>query len=381
MKSVKWLAVGRNTVKKETMAKRYKHLYEKICTFENLWLASRKARKGKRLKDEVLDFEYNLEKELFEIHEELLSDSFEFSPYKTFTVHEPAVRLISAAPYRDRVVHHAICNIIEPILDKTMIYDSYACRTYKGMHRALDRAQSFLRKNDWVLKVDMKKYFFTVDHQILAADLENKIKDTHLLKLLANLLNTYKSGMEYYFPFPADLPSDCCLPRGLPIGNLTSQLFANYFLTPLDRFLKEDLKIKHYLRYMDDCLIYAHDKHFLKEVKSATMEFLACRRLNIHKNKTQIFPSKNGIRYLGFHIYRNYRRILRPNLKRFKTNFKRRTKDYENGEISFENLLLSLNAWLGFAGKEENYKVINHVLSSINVLQPEKKFKFQFILP
>ncbi len=363
------------------MGKRYKHIYEKICTFDNLWLASRKARKGKRAKSETLDFEYDLENELVRIQQELTSESFDFLPYKPFTLRKPVVRLISAAPYKDRVLHHTICNIIEPILDKTMIYDSYACRTGKGMHAALGRAQSFLRKNDWVLKVDIRKYFFTIDHQILLSYLEDKIQDSHLLKLIAKLLQTYDSGMEYYYPFAADLSLDRCLPRGLPIGNLTSQLFANYFLTPLDRFIKETLKIKHYLRYMDDCLLYAHDKHHLKEIKSAIVEFLASRRLKIHENKTQIFPSKNGVRCLGFHIYRNYRRILRPNLKRFKANFNRRAKEYENGEIAFENLLLSLNAWLGFAGKEENHKVINHVLSGINVLQPEKKFKFQFILP
>lgn len=363
------------------MGKRYKRLYEQVYDFENLWLASRKARKGKRLKSEVIDFEYDLEKELFKIRDELSCGAYQFSPYRTFTVTEPALRLISAAPYRDRVVHHAICNIIEPLLDKAMIYDSYACRMGKGMHRALDRAQLFLRNNEWILKIDIKKYFFTINHRILLSDLGKKINDDKLFKLLRQLLNTYVSGPEYDMPFQGDLPLDRYLPKGLPIGNLTSQLFANYFLTPLDRFIKEKLKVKHYLRYMDDLLIFSNDQAKIKSMKHEIGQFLDNRRLKMHPDKTQIFPRSNGIRYLGFHIYEHYRRILKPNLNRFKIRFAERIRKYENKHLAFEHLLLSLNAWLGFAGKNKNQSIINIILSEMMVAHPNKDYQFQFYLP
>jgi len=363
------------------MAKRYKHLYEQIVTFENLWQAYRKARKGKRQKQGVSAFEFDLENELLSIQEALLKERYEFSGYHTFTIYEPAQRQISAAPFRDRVVHHAICNVIEPLLDKAMIYDSYACRIGKGMHRALDRAQWFLRRNSWVLKMDIKKYFFTIDHAILLHDLSQKFNDPRLLRLLKNLLNTYHSGDEYYFSFSGDLPLDRYRPRGLPIGNLTSQLFANYFLTPLDRFIKENLRVKPYLRYMDDLLIFANDKAELFSYKDEIESFLSRKRLKIHPKKTQVFPSKNSVRFLGFHLYNGYRKILRENLTRFTIKFKKRALDYTNQTIAFDNLLLSLNAWLGFANKDLHKAVINRLLSEIKIRHPDKTYVFTFYLP
>lgn len=141
------------------MGKKYKNLYPKIYEFENLFLASRLARCGKKSKADVCDFEYDLERNLIQIQAELKDKAYRFSPYKTFLIKDPKERLIHAAPYRDRVVHHAICNVVGPILDKAMIFDSYACRIGKGSHRALNRAQQFLRQLEWVLKLDMKKYF------------------------------------------------------------------------------------------------------------------------------------------------------------------------------------------------------------------------------
>jgi len=153
------------------MGKRYKNLYEQVYSFENLWTASRKARRGKRSNPAVLDFEYHLEGNLINIREQLMAEEYQFSPYNYFHIYEPKERLIASAPYGDRVVHHALCNIIEPVLDKAMIFDSYACRSGKGSHRAVDRAQTFLAKNKWVLKLDIKKYFFTIEHQTLLSDL------------------------------------------------------------------------------------------------------------------------------------------------------------------------------------------------------------------
>ncbi len=200
------------------MGKKNKNIYHQITAFENLWKAARKARRGKRYKNEVLDFEYNLEKNLFQIKQQLEEENYIFGNYYHFTIVEPKEREIYAAPYRDRVVHHALCNVIEPILDRAMIYDTFACRIDKGTHKALDRAHKFLRTNNWVLKMDIKKYFFTIDHNILLADIHKKIRDEKVMNLISKILDTYKSGSEYYFSFPEDDLFDYGRYRGLPIG-------------------------------------------------------------------------------------------------------------------------------------------------------------------
>ena len=362
------------------MGKKHKHIYEQILTFENLWLASRKARRGKRNRDEVQQFEYHLEQNLFEIQQQLKDESYNFGNYRHFTILEPKKRLISAAPYRDRVVHHALCNIIEPILDKAMIYDSYACRTGKGMHQALDRAQYFIRSKKWVLKMDIKKYFFTIDHEILLRNINSKITDNKVIKLLETILNTYNSGGEYYFPIAGDDLFTKLRNRGLPIGNLTSQLLANYYLTPMDRFIKGDIKVKYYIRYMDDFLLFADTKEELTYYKRQIVNYLESYRLLIHPEKSQVFPVKNGVKFLGFTLFERYRRIRRENLQRFKKKFASRIYNYENSNLGIDYLLMSLNAWLGFADKDKNRKLINDILENIDILHNEKGYGFKFVV-
>jgi len=362
------------------MPKRYGNLYEKVYNFQNLILASALARRGKRKKIDVCNFEYNLEENIIDIQDKLKNENYKFSDYEMFLIKEPKERLISKAIYKDRVVHHALCNVIEPILDKAMIYDSYACRTDKGTHKAIKRAHYFLRQNKWVLKIDIKKYFFTIDHKILFNLIKTKIKDNRLLYLISKLLYSYKTDDNYYYSFDNDDLFSRTRERGLPIGNLTSQLFANFFLTTFDRYVKEDLKIKGYLRYMDDMLIFCDSKERLNAIKAKAINFLNKMRLKISENKTQLFPQNNGIRFLGFHIYKNGKKILRANLIRFKKRFKNRAYLYENKKILFENLLLSLNSWIGYANKEENRKIINKILENIKIKHIDNDYKFNFIL-
>ncbi len=367
------------------MGRKYKHLYEQLYDFENLWMASRKARRGRRQKPATGMFEYNLEQELFEIQELLRTETYRFSPYDTFMIYDPKKRLIHAAPYRDRVVHHAIINLLEPILDRILIYDTYACRSGKGSHKAIDRAHSFLRSSAWVLKLDIKKYFFTIDHQILLTDLAKKISDSCMMTLIEKLLATYSSAQEYYFPMPGDDIFSVTRPRGLPIGNLTSQWFANFFLNPVDRFIKENLHVKKYVRYMDDLLIFNESKKHLNELKKSIAHFLQNRRLLLHPQKSQIFPARQGVKFLGFHLYQTHRRILRDNLKRFKKRMRLRSKQYLMGQIDKNTLLLSLNGWLGYAGKEQHRKhrkFINGILSTLQFKETEpSNVKFTFFIP
>lgn len=363
------------------MGKKYKHLYEQIYSFENLWLASRKARRGKRRKGSVLEFEYDLEEKLLEIQAALREERYRFGTYTHFTIHEPQERLIAAAPYQDRVVHHALCNIIEPVLDKAMIFDSYACRIGKGSHRAIQRARNFLGVNSWVLKLDIKKYFFTIDHEILKHDLGKKISDYKIMNLIEQIVATYHSPREYHFLFGNEQEGDMNRQIGLPIGNLTSQLFANFFLTSLDRFIKEELKIKQYVRYMDDALLFAQDKQRLVGAKAAIRSFLEARRLKLHELKSQVFPARHGVRFLGFHIYHNRQEILRANLQRFKKRMKTKNWLYRQEGLAWEKVLLSLNAWLGFVDKESNRQCINEVLSHIKFRHPNCNKDFNFLIP
>jgi len=361
------------------MGKKYKRLYEQIYTFDNLWRAARKARRCKRVKKAVLEFEYDLENKLLEIQQRLKDETYQFSPYTFFTIYEPQERHVAAAPYQDRVVHHAICNIIEPILDSAMIYDCYACRKGKGSHAAIERAQQFLRNHNWVFKLDIKKYFFTIDHNLLLIDLCRKISDERLLRLLDQLLATYKSPSEYHF-FSSNYHSNDnrYRPIGLPIGNLTSQLLANYYLTTLDRFIKEKLHIKHYLRYMDDAILFANSKPELISAKENIACFLSRRRLKLHEHKCQLFPARHGVKFLGFHIYPYQKKILRANLQRFKKRWQEKSWRYQNQQILWQHLLLSLNGWLGFAYKEENRKMINQMLAKIRFQHPGRQNKFTF---
>jgi retron-type reverse transcriptase len=233
--------------------KRYGYLWQEITDFTNLLAAARQAQRGKRFRENILRFNYHLEDELVQLQQQLLHQTYQPGIYKTFHVKQPKPRLISAAPYKDRVVHHALCNVIMPIFERTFIYDSYANRVGFGSHRALKRFTEFARSSRYILQCDVRKYFPSIDHEILKALLRRKIKCPDTLWLIDTIIdgsNEQEPVMDY---FPDD---DLLTPlerrKGLPIGNLTSQFFANIYLNHFDHFVKEDLKVKKYLRYVDD---------------------------------------------------------------------------------------------------------------------------------
>ncbi len=237
--------------------KTYKNLFDKVCSYETLYNSYLKARRGKTELAEVLKFSYNLEDELSKLQDELKNQTFKTGKYRHFVIFEPKERKISALPFRDRVVHHAIHFVIEPIFEKKFIYDSYACRKMKGTHAGADRIQKFIQKtgeNYYVLKCDVSKYFPSINHKILKKCIRKKIADKKLLWLLDNIVDSTKEG--------------------IPIGNLTSQLFANIYLNELDEFVKYDLKIKYYIRYMDDFIILHESKQHLNKLRKDIKFFL-----------------------------------------------------------------------------------------------------------
>jgi retron-type reverse transcriptase len=308
-------------------------------------------------------FAFHLESELLKLQQELSSETYVPGPYRQFHVYESKKRLISAAPFRDRVVHHAICNVIEPIFEATFIYDSYACRVGKGTHAAVRRFREFLKESRYVLKCDVARYFPSIDHQILLELLGRKIADERVIQLLSVIIK--HSPLEKHEPvwFPGDDLLAPLRPHGLPIGNQTSQFFANVYLNPFDHFVKEILREKYYLRYVDDFLVLGNDKTRLHEVKVAIKEFLLGLWLRLHENKTQLFPATEGTDFLGYRIFPTHLRVRKSNVHRFKRRLKRLQSAYSSGEITLEDVENSVRSWLAHATHADSYQLRRQLMS------------------
>ena len=322
-------------------------MYTTLTAWENLLLAYRKASKGKRGHPNVAAFEHRFEDHLFELQDELRAFTYQPGAYRSFYIHEPKRRLISAAPFRDRVVHHALCNLIEPIFERNFIHDSYANRIGKGTHRALDRAQAFARRYRYVLQCDLRQFFPSIDHAILQMELARKLDDEKVLWLCERII---ESGIgvlreEYemvYFEDDNLLAAN--RPRGLPIGNLTSQFWANVYMNPFDHFVKRGLGCKAYLRYVDDFLLFAEDKKVLSEWKQAIGSRLARLRLTIHPH-AQPRPVFEGFTFLGFRIFPEKRRLKHQKGLYYQRKLRKMTRDYAEGKIMLADLDASVQGW------------------------------------
>jgi len=297
--------------------KRYFDLYPQICAWENLEWAYRRARKGKRGRAPAADFERRLEDNLVELQTDLVQQTYRPGPYSNFYIHEPKRRLISAAPFRDRVVHHALCNIIEPLFERTFIFDSYANRVGKGTHRALDRAQQFARRYRYALQLDIVQFFPSIDHAVLRSALSRVIGDEQVMDLCDVILASgqgVQSDDYRMVYFPGDDRDAIHRPRGLPIGNLTSQFWANVCLNHFDHFVKRDLHCRAYLRFVDDFILFDDDKERLNEWFRQIDDYLAGLRLIVHEERAQPRPVTEGLPFLGFTVYPDHRRLKAQNL-------------------------------------------------------------------
>jgi len=330
--------------------KRHGKLFEKLCGFENVYWASRKARRGKQDRRDVEQFEFNLEQNLVELSESLRDRTYCPGPFRSFTITDPKPRLISAAPYRDRIVHHALCNLLEPIFERTFIHDSYACRSDKGTHAAVNRYQAFARSNRYVLKCDVRKFFPSVDHQILESILRRKIKDPGVIWLTSLLLSHSNDQEAVNGMFPGDdLFTQQNRPRGIPIGNQTSQFFANVMLDQLDHFIKEELGCRHYVRYADDFVVLDNDKQRLAEIRDAVESFLRHLRLWLHPKKRVISRVCDGIRFLGFRVWPNHRWLAQSNVLRFRRRLRWMQHEVRAGRMPMAAVTRRIRAWLGHA--------------------------------
>jgi retron-type reverse transcriptase len=333
--------------------KTFKNLFAKIIAFENLYSAAQQAAAGKREQLNVLVFFHRLEENLWRLQEELAGQTYRPGPYSITQIYEPKPRMISAAPFRDRVVHHALINVIGPLFERSFIFDSYANRLGKGTHRGIRRYQHFLRDYRYVLKLDIKKYFPSIDHEILKRLIRRRIADLKTLWLVDAIIdgsNAQETVLDY---FPGD---DLFTPgerrQGLPIGNLTSQFFANVYLNPLDHFVKEVLRCLAYLRYVDDFALFAHCKADLHAWQRRIAAFLAEYRLKLHPTHCYIFPARLGWRFLGQRVFRTHRLLAAENVRRFK----RRLRHWQAAPP--ENLEQRLASWRGHAEQADTYHLV-----------------------
>jgi len=339
------------------------HLY----AWENLRLAHHYAARGKRGRPAAAAFEYRLADNLLELQDELASKTYQPGAYTSFYIHDPKHRLISAAPFRDRVAHHALCNLLEPLFERGFIYDSYANRVGKGTHRALDRAQAFARRHSFVLQCDVEQFFPAIDHQVLKDILARKVADPDLLWLIDRILASGAGVLseEYRMRyFSGDDLLAAARPRGLPIGNLTSQFWANCYLDPLDHFVKRELRCTAYLRYVDDFLLLADDKKTLWAWREALIERLADLRLTIHP-AAQPRPVTEGFPFLGFVIYPTHRRLKRRKVVAYRRQFRRLIAGWIAFERTREAVITSLLGWINHARYGDTWGLRSRVAAEI----------------
>ena len=286
---------------------KFTHKYQDIISVDNLLVAWKEFRNGKRTRVDVQIFERNLMENILQLSKDLETKNYKHSKYTVFKISDPKPRIIHKATVKDRLLHHALHRMLYPVFDKYFIADSYSCRVNKGSHAALNRFRRFyfkVSKNNtrtaWVLKCDIRKFFASIDHQILIGMLQDYISDNNIVWLLSNIINSFELDAN----------------KGLPLGNLTSQLFANIYMDKFDSFVKYVLKVKFYIRYTDDFVFMSHDKNALVELLPKINDFLWKNLgLKLNEDKTVIKTVASGIDFLGWVHFPDHR-VLRTATKR-----------------------------------------------------------------
>jgi retron-type reverse transcriptase len=323
-----------------------RNLYPRITCFSTLLAAFRKASKGKRYRPDVLTFAANLEAELFQLQHELRSFSYAPGPYRQFLVREPKPRLVSAAPFRDRVVHHALIAVIAPPLERHFVPTSYANRRGYGSHRALRRFARACREHRWILQADIRLYFPSIDHLALIAQLERRIVCPGTLWLLAVILANGASGGPAIDAFPGDtLLTPMERPRGLPIGNLTSQFLANLHLDAIDHHLRALPGVRASLRYVDDLALFADHSEPLQQALSVLREDLAGLRLRVHPQKTHLHRTASGASFVGFHLIGGRIRLRNHSLLRIRRGLRRCAQGLAHRRLRHARARASALSW------------------------------------
>jgi len=336
--------------------KKYGHLWHRLISFHNLYSAYKNAIKGRREKENVADFIFRAEEELLKLHKELKNKAYSPEPYRTFYIYDKKRRLISSSPFRDRVVHHALCNVIEPIFEKTFIFDLYSNRKNKGVHKAVKRARAFAKRYAYVLKCDIKKYFSSIDHLALKKTIRSKIKCSDTLRMTDLIIDSSNPQDQTLDYFPGDnLFTPVERRKGLPIGNQTSQFFANVYMSPLDHFTKECLKVKGYIRYVDDFLLFGEEKNQLWKHKKDIELFLTDYRLKLKPNGITLYRVENGFPFLGYRILPYAILVQKTAILRFRRKTRVMQKLKTDGKISLLEIKQSLFGAMGHFVQADSY--------------------------
>lgn len=362
---------------------RIQGMLERICGFDVLYQAYQEARRGKRSRAEVAMFSENLECELFKLQQELRSGTYEIGHYREFYVTVPKRRLVMSISFRDRIVQWAIYLVLNPYLERRFIFDSYACRCGKGTLAALDRLQGWeahLSKrpdseNWYYLKLDISKYFYRIDHQILIQMLDSIVDDPAMMDLFRKIIMS--KSVPFGLPEGMEL-SDCPPDRrlfdvGMPIGNLSSQMFANMYLDHLDQYCKHTLRIKYYIRYMDDIVILDNSLVRIHEHERCIRAFLR-ERLNLRlNNKTAIRPMRHGVEFVGSMVYPTHRKPRKKTVKRIKNSLRHIERAYGRGEITLERAQASIQSYFGLLQHTSSLRIREWIAENIVLVRKGPK--------
>lgn len=317
--------------------KRANNLLSKITDYDNLHLAFWKARKSKDGIVYVEKYRQNLAFNLYNLSDEISNGTVSVGNYNYFKVFDPKERLICAAHFSERVLHHALMNVCHPYFEKYQIFDSYASRKNKGTYAAIEKAAHYQNTHNWFLKLDIRKYFNSIDHNVLNSYLKKMFKEQKLITIFAAIINSYSTAKG----------------KGLPIGNLTSQYFANHYLAISDHFIKEELKIKAYVRYMDDMVIWGNDKTILIE-KGKLLEHFLNEKLQLKLKIFCVNKTQFGLSFLGYVLFKNKIHLNKNSRKRFITKLKEYEQQLKQNNWSQTDYQKHLLPLLAFAQKADS---------------------------
>lgn len=338
--------------------RREEHLFEQVVDFGNLLSAARRAGRGKGGGIEAAAFRFGLEGEVLALARELSGGTYRPGPHRTFVLADPKPRLISAAPFRDRVVHHAIAAALEPRLERYAIADSFACRPGKGTRAAILRAQAHARRSPYYVALDVRRFFETADHAVLRALIRRLIADSRMLALLDEII---EAGA------PGSPPG-----KGLPIGNLTSQHFANLYLGPLDHFAKEQLRVPGYCRYMDDILLFGPDRATLRRWRREVDAFAGARlALELKHEVTRLAPVSDGVPFLGFRVWPRLIRFDARRARRLRAKLGATERGRRAGAVDPEGARRSTESLLGWARHGDKQRFVASFLDRLGVPDDE----------
>ncbi len=348
-------------------------LFERIAAFDRLIAAARMAVLGKRKKPGAAAFMANLEPECLRLERALRAGSWRPGGFVSFTVHDAKKRLVSAAPFRDRVVHHALCAEIGPLIERGFVADSFANRNGKGTHAAIGRYEHFRDRHRHVLRCDIWRYFPAIDHEVLKGDIRRRIACPPTLWLCDAIIEGSNPQEPVDLHFAGDdLLSPLERRRGLPIGNLTSQLFANLYLDRLDHFVKEVLRVRGYLRYVDDFALFHDDPDQLVDWRDRIAGFLEGRRLMLHPGKTCIASTAEPAEFLGYVLAPGNRRLPEANVRRFRNRLRSLRDRWRSHAVDPMEVRARIEAWIAHAAHADTWR-LRHAIFRGGVFDPARE--------